>query len=128
MQGERQLVMPRPGAVLVALMQSLRRAGVSISGVRCTLLRSVRRARLRGGSCARLRNADNFQAGLGIRLGSGFLTKDHTEYLLTEIGPMATYKLSRQLQAHVDVAYQMRYRKGFHHGVAATGGVRWLFD
>ena len=73
-------------------------------------------------------NPDNFQAGLTAHLGSGFLTTDHSEFLLGDVGPSAQYKLTRQMQLFGDVTYQMRYHKGLSNGVQGLVGVRYMFD
>jgi len=69
-----------------------------------------------------------FQLGFSGHVGSGFLTTDHTEFLAADIGPSATYKLNRQMQAFVDGQYVMRFRKGYSHGGQGVLGIRYLFD
>jgi len=70
----------------------------------------------------------NFQLyALGM-VGSGFLTTDHTEFLLVEAGVGASYRLTRSIDAHVEVQYALRNRKGLRHGVNGYAGVRYLFD
>ncbi len=71
---------------------------------------------------------ESFQLGASGHVGSGFLTTDHTEFLAVDLGPMVTYKLTRQMQAFADVGWQARFRKGWSQGVNATAGVRYLFD
>lgn len=71
---------------------------------------------------------DGFQAGIATHVGSGFLTSDHTEFFLADVGPMVTYKFTRQMFAFGEVAYQMRFRKGWSNGLNATAGVRYMFD
>jgi len=71
---------------------------------------------------------DGFQLGASGHVGSGFLTTDHTEFLAVDIGPMVTYKLTRQMQAFADLGFQARFRKGWSQGINGTAGVRYLFD
>lgn len=61
-------------------------------------------------------------------LGSGFLTKDHTEYFQAEIGPGVSWEFAKDFRLFFDANYQFRYRKGTQHGVSAYLGVRYLFD
>jgi hypothetical protein len=60
--------------------------------------------------------------------GSGFVTRDHTEYLMLQAGVGGTWRFTRNLQAYVDIDYTLRHRKGFTQGVNGYGGVRFLFD
>jgi hypothetical protein len=60
--------------------------------------------------------------------GSGFLTSDHTEFMLLELGGGGSMALARDLRLFANVEYAMRYRKGVSHGVNAYAGLRWFFD
>lgn len=71
---------------------------------------------------------DSFQAGLTAHVGTGFLTNDHTEFLVFDAGPSFSYKFTRQMQAFGDLTYVARHRKGFSHGGQVIAGVRYLFD
>ncbi len=75
-----------------------------------------------------LGNPDNLMAGATAHVGSGFLTTDHTEFLMFDIGPTVMYKIERAVQIHVDVVYTGRVRKGYSHGATGYAGVRYLFD
>lgn len=61
-------------------------------------------------------------------VGAGIVTTDSTEYIQLEFGPGVHYAISKELQVHAEVAYQVRYRKVFSQGATMTTGVRWLFD
>lgn len=63
-----------------------------------------------------------------VMMGSGFLTKDHTEYFQAEIGPGISWEFAKDFRLYVEPNYQLRYRKGFQHGVSMYAGVRFLFD
>jgi hypothetical protein len=71
---------------------------------------------------------DKVQLAAVGHVGSAFITLDHTEFLLVNVGPGVTVRLARQAQLFADVSYQLRYRKEFDHSVAGTLGVRYLFD
>jgi hypothetical protein len=61
-------------------------------------------------------------------VGSGFLTTDHTEFMMLQLGGGATYAFRPDMQVFADVNYTGRYRKNFSNGVTAYAGVRYLFD
>lgn len=61
-------------------------------------------------------------------IGSGFLTRDHTEYLQVQVGAGGTLSLSREIQLYGQAQYHLRSFKGLHHGAAVTIGARYLFD
>ncbi|MCB9678865.1 MAG: hypothetical protein H6737_27435 [Alphaproteobacteria bacterium] len=71
---------------------------------------------------------DNFQAGLSVHVGSGFLTNDRTEFLIAQIGPTVNYRVARQVILFGDVQYAARFRKEFSQGTLVTAGVRYMFD
>lgn len=71
---------------------------------------------------------DNFQAGLTGHVGAGFLTTDHTEFLTFDLGPMASYRINRQLSAFGELTYAGRFRKGWSNGAQLAAGVRYMFD
>lgn len=70
----------------------------------------------------------NFQFGAVGHVGAAFITVDHTEFLVLDIGPAVTYRLARQMQLFGDVVYQARQRTVFTHSANATVGVRYMFD
>ncbi|MCB9765160.1 MAG: hypothetical protein H6739_35630 [Alphaproteobacteria bacterium] len=61
-------------------------------------------------------------------LGAGVLTNDNTEFILAEVGAGAHYGLTEQIQINAELAYNLRIRKNFYHGVNANLGVRFMFD
>lgn len=63
-----------------------------------------------------------------VHAGSGFLTTDHTEFLMLEAGPHLTYGVTPELRLAGDLVYTMRFRKGYSHGANAYVGAVWLFD
>ena len=75
-----------------------------------------------------LGNPANFQFGAVGHVGSGFVTSDHTEFLVFDIGPGVSYRVARQLQIFGDVVYMARFRKKFTHSVNGYAGVRYMFD
>ncbi len=75
-----------------------------------------------------LGNPDGFQLGLSTHAGSGFLTNDHTEFLMAQIGPTASYRVGRQVVLFGDVQYAVRFRKEVSHGSLITLGARYMFD
>ena len=60
--------------------------------------------------------------------GTGFLTTDHSEFFLAEAGAGASYRLTRTMDAHMEVQYAVRNRKGLTHGMNTYAGIRYLFD
>lgn len=69
-----------------------------------------------------------FQAIAIGSVGSGFLTQDHTEFLLAELGAGATYEVARNLRLTATLQYSLRYRKGASHGANGFLGVRYYID
>jgi hypothetical protein len=61
-------------------------------------------------------------------VGSGFLTRDHTEFLTADAGITASYRLNRQMSVFTDIVYTVRVRKGFSNGANGYLGVRYMFD
>ena len=60
--------------------------------------------------------------------GSGFLTDDHTEFFIAEAGAGASYRITRNIDAHAELQYALRNRKGLRHGFNGYAGIRYLFD
>lgn len=71
---------------------------------------------------------DRAQMITSLYVGSGFLTPDHDEFLLAELGLGATVNITPGIQAFGTAQYSLRQRKGFKHGANAVLGVRYLFD
>jgi hypothetical protein len=71
---------------------------------------------------------DKFKAGLSIHAGAGFLTPDHSEFLIAQAGGFAGYQMTRGLEAFIDVDYTLRVQKTLSNGLTATAGLRVLFD
>ncbi|MEQ1568976.1 MAG: hypothetical protein ABMA64_25280 [Myxococcota bacterium] len=69
-----------------------------------------------------------FQLAAVGHFGSAFITADHTEFLLIDLGPGVTWRATRQVQVFGDAVYQARFRKRLDHSVVATVGARYLFD
>ena len=61
-------------------------------------------------------------------VGSGFITKDNSEYVLAEVGAGGTYNITEEIQAHANLALTMRNRKYISFGPNLYMGVRYLFD
>ncbi len=61
-------------------------------------------------------------------IGSGFLTRDHTEYLQVQVGAGGTIALSREIFLFGQAQYHMRAFKGLTHGASVSVGARYLFD
>ncbi|MBN2801141.1 MAG: hypothetical protein JXX28_18525 [Deltaproteobacteria bacterium] len=71
---------------------------------------------------------ESLQVHLIGALGAGFLTVDHTEFLLGELGAGATYEVARNLRLVGDLQYGLRYRKGASYGGSGYLGVRYYID
>lgn len=71
---------------------------------------------------------DKFMLNAVTSVGAGFLTTDHTEFAMFQVGLGGTYAIGRTLQAYVDVSGIIRYRKIFHPGAEAHAGIRVMFD
>jgi hypothetical protein len=69
-----------------------------------------------------------FQVTAVGAVGSGFLTNDHTEFLVVELGGGFTHPLGRQVQLFGNVVGNMRVRKGTNFGATSYVGTRFLFD
>lgn len=98
--------------VVAAYRDKARHVGVGVVGINIGILG----------------DPSGFQAGITGHLGSGFLTRDHTEFLIADVGPTASYRFTRQMQVFADVGYQMRFRKGWSNGMHVVSGVRYMFD
>ncbi len=61
-------------------------------------------------------------------LGSGFLTKDFTEFAEGEAGIGGTFNPARHVQIFAEATGGIRYRKRVYPMTNATLGVRYLFD
>ena len=72
--------------------------------------------------------SDTMRFGVAAHLGSGFLTNDHTEFLLLDVGPQLTWRASRNVVMYTEVPWQMRWRKGMSNGVDVFVGARYMFD
>jgi hypothetical protein len=68
------------------------------------------------------------QLVLTTLVGSGFITRDNTEYALAEIGIGGTYNLSSTVQATANMAVTARLRKHGALGPNMYLGMRYLFD
>jgi hypothetical protein len=73
-------------------------------------------------------DTSGFAAGPAAHLGAGFLTSDHTEFLIGQLGMTATYRTSRSTQLWADVNGVFRFRKVGSGGFAVNAGFRYLFD
>jgi len=71
---------------------------------------------------------DKLKLGISLHVGSGFLTRNRTEFLLAQTGLNIGYTATRTLEVFVDVNYGLRVRKYLMHGAYATAGLRILFD
>jgi hypothetical protein len=71
---------------------------------------------------------ENIRLNAVGHVGSAFLTDDHTEFLIADLGPGVNYRLTRQTQLFGDVSYMLRFRKDFSHSVNAFVGARYMFD
>lgn len=61
-------------------------------------------------------------------VGSGFLTKDFTEFAQGEVGVGGTFNPTRHMQVFAEATGGIRYRKRVYPTANATLGVRYLFD
>ncbi len=69
-----------------------------------------------------------FQVTAVGAVGSGFLTLDHTEFLVVELGGGFTHQAGQQVQLFGNVVGSMRARKGTNFGSTTYVGARYLFD
>lgn len=65
---------------------------------------------------------------INATVGSGFLTTDHREFVLGEVGVGGTYRLARNLEAYGNLNGHVRFRKWARIGGTGYAGVRVLFD
>jgi hypothetical protein len=75
-----------------------------------------------------LGDPDRAQMLIAANLGSGFLTKDHREFLLADVGVGGTWNFAPTMQAFGTVGYAVRQHKDFQHGANIYLGARYLFD
>ena len=75
-----------------------------------------------------LGDPNGFQFGAVGHVGGAIVTEDSTEFIAMQIGPMVTYKTSRQVQLFGDLQYQGRFRRNYNHGANLVVGARYLFD
>lgn len=61
-------------------------------------------------------------------IGSGFLTRDFTEFAQAEVGVGGTFNPNRHVQVFAEATGGIRYRKRVQPTFNATAGVRYLFD
>ncbi len=71
---------------------------------------------------------DTFQVVAHADMGSGFLTLDHSEFLLIELGGGITKAVGRDLQFFASAVYAVRVDRGMVHGANVYSGLRYLFD
>lgn len=71
---------------------------------------------------------DKFMLSAVTSVGAGFLTTDHTEFAMGQVGLGGTYAIGRTLQAYIDASGIVRYRKVFFPGAEAHIGIRVMFD
>lgn len=75
-----------------------------------------------------LGDPNEWQLSVVTEMGSGFITPDHTDFLLLQGGPSFQYMIGPSMQLHADLVYGAHVRKQIQHGGNAYIGVRWLFD
>jgi len=71
---------------------------------------------------------EKLRLNVNAMFGSGFLTTDHSEFFIAEAGIGTAYRISRDVDFHVEVQYALRNRKGLRHGMNTYAGIRYLFD
>jgi|JI6StandDraft_1071083.scaffolds.fasta_scaffold147064_2 hypothetical protein len=72
--------------------------------------------------------ADKFKFGISAHVGAGFISPNHNEFFLGQLGTNINYQITPTLEAYLDVTYALRIRKQLSHGVLGTAGLRILFD
>lgn len=102
-----------PDAVVSNVRTSLSNVGVGTVGLQWGVLRAA---------------DDKFKLSLALNLGAGFVTPDHTEFLLGQAGVAVGYQLARNLEWAGELSYGLRFRKYTMHGAYFTTGIRVLFD
>jgi len=69
------------------------------------------------------------QLGAVGHVGTSFLTRDHTEFFIMQVGPGVTYKVARQVQLFGELQYAARFRQAqWAHSGNVMLGARYLFD
>jgi hypothetical protein len=61
-------------------------------------------------------------------VGSGFMTNDHTEFIMADLGVGGTLRVARAVELYGVGYAHLRYRKGARGGGNVVAGVRYLFD
>ncbi|HMV66973.1 MAG TPA: hypothetical protein PKA64_08995 [Myxococcota bacterium] len=100
-------------ALVASWRTETRHAGVGTVGIQWGVVRAA---------------SDRFKLGMSLHVGAGFLTSDHTEFLLAQGGVNVNYQITRTVEFFADVDYGLRVRKTPGHGLYATTGLRFLFD
>lgn len=100
-------------ALVVDYREGLRHYGMGSVGIQWGVLRAAQ---------------DKFKLGISLHVGTGFLTRNRTEFLLAQAGLNTGYQINRTLEVFIDVDYGLRVRKFLMHGVYGTAGLRILFD
>lgn len=75
-----------------------------------------------------LGNPNGLQFGAIGHVGGAVVTEDGSEFLAAQIGPMVTYKTSRQVQLFGDLQVQARVTRDVRPAAHLTIGARYLFD
>jgi hypothetical protein len=101
-----------PGSIVANWREKPRNVGIATFGVNWGFLG----------------DPNEWQLSVISEMGAGFITGDHTDFLLLQGGPSFQYMVGPSLQVHADLTYGMRVRKQVQHGGNAYVGVRWLFD
>lgn len=72
-------------------------------------------------------DASKIQLVATTTIGTG-ITKDFTDFAMTEVGVGGTWMAARKVQVAASVGGGIRYRKLFYPTVTGYAGVRYLFD
>jgi hypothetical protein len=71
---------------------------------------------------------DKFKVGVSAHVGAGFISSNHHEFFIGQLGANMSYQITPTLEAYLDVTYGLRVRKYLSHGLLGTAGLRILFD
>lgn len=101
------------GEVVAAWREDIKHIGVGTVGLTFGVVRAA---------------SDRLKFAVAVHMGAGFLTNDHTEFALAQVGPNLSYLFSRTVEGYIDASYGIRYRKEVSHGLYGSLGIRYLFD
>lgn len=101
-----------PDNVIVAYRDSARHLGVGTIGMNWGIVG----------------NPNKFLFGVTSHIGAAFMTNDYSDFFLLQVGPMVTYRPTKQVMVFAEGTYTARYRFEVSHAPTLNAGVRYFFD